>query len=293
MSKPLLVTSPPFQEYLTTIKYFFDLLPLETSFFDDGSFDIKPFEKESFIHQEIIYLLPPAHLSPATALLWCEITSRHLSSALGNNEMILIAPHLPFSRTSIALEQSLRSLKQSGISKTITVDAHHLRKESSLIKSQDIPDMINLVPDAAFYEMIKKDNPERVCLITPDQGAFSLAERVKEHLLASNIDTVVLEGLKKRSADGSCTIDFKTMCLPYKHSYIIDDIVDSGKTLRAVLKNLQAHEGLQAQGFEDPQILVSHKIKPQAEDLEKKIQSLNIGDVLFQYFKRPLSANPL
>lgn len=170
-----------------------------------------------------------------------------------------------------------RFMSMVGIHKIYTVDAH-----------QELPNVVNISPAGIIAEKIRSNSAGKpIILIAPDKGGVRRCEDVKS-LMPDN-RTLTYHTLKTRNADGS--IEYKPPYLPKIdedhikidnwHIAIIDDIWDTGGTIRACIAALSVH-GLTT----DPQIYATHYTDNDEGDPTSETMACDVvlNDSSYSYF---------
>ena len=119
-----------------------------------------------------------------------------------------------------AAQLVMRLLATAGIDQLVTVDSHN----PNVLKEAPFK-VRELTAIPLFAELIRAHNLAPI-VIAPDQGATERAKILAKHL---NTDWAVLN--KKRLENGDIVIDSLTKDIKNRDCVIIDDIIDSGKTL--------------------------------------------------------------
>lgn len=173
-----------------------------------------------------------------------------LAREQGALKVTALIPYLAYGRQNkpqpaqpTALAVVVKMLRAVGIDQIVTLDAHglpfqNLSSDSSLISSP----LVSLSCAPLFAQAFR--NQYDFCLqnwvvVAPDQGGQRRASEVAECL---NLPWVLME--KKRFNEGEaeeiCQIQQIKGDVRNKNCFIIDDLADTGGTLRAVVKALKA-----------------------------------------------------
>ena len=165
-------------------------------------------------------------------LLLDALESKGLKSAT------LIVPYIPYLRQDRELEKNTSTgsrmiaklLKNTIIDKIISVDCHSERAISYFDHK-----FINIDPAPFFANILqtKISNLKKSIIISPDKGSASRAKNLSKIL---DIPYLVLH--KKRENGVVKTSGFSTQD-HYKTIIIIDDILDSGNTMRSTIEALK------------------------------------------------------
>jgi ribose-phosphate pyrophosphokinase len=206
--------------------------------------------------------------------------------------IILLIPYMPYSRQdkrvrvgdSLGIKVIADILNSFNINKIITFDLHSTNS-IDFFKAQ----IINLTPDIIFFEQLKKHSPQDTIVIAPDQGSLNRAKAV-----AKIIGCDVISTTKKRfndSIDHQLEVEIKK-----DNIVIIDDIIDSGKTIASLIKQIKTND------IKSIYIYTTHILNPysisslldnnlvkkiytttEIENTHKKIISSNIYQKLLDY----------
>ena len=160
--------------------------------------------------------------------------------------LTLVLPYYAYGRqnrprhdcTSLSAHLMIRLLATAGLDELITVDAHHpdIFKEAPFKVR-----LLSAVP--LFAQVIQKQNLSPV-IIAPDQGASDRARTLAEHL---NTDWAVLN--KQRLKNGDIVIEGLDKTIENRNCIIVDDIVDSAKTVCLAADYLIKAKACQVQAF--------------------------------------------
>lgn len=169
-------------------------------------------------------------------------------SNLAEFEIIdVFIPYIPYSRQdkSLSFYAILNTLKSFKVRKIFTIDIH-----------QAVPDpaIINILPYELIQNIYKKEN---LVVVAPDNGALTRAKTLANVLKA---DLIAIDKISGRITNGELAKGKK--CL------IVDDIVDSGKTLlnaRNILYSLGAMEVIE---------WISDKARCDLEEFHQQIASI-------------------
>ncbi|AIK97108.1 phosphoribosyltransferase family protein [Candidatus Odyssella acanthamoebae] len=150
----------------------------------------------------------------------------------------LMLPYLSYGRqTPDYLQTLFKPLNHTAIQQIATFDLH-----------QDRDGIINLSTAALLAADIKTRGLETALLISPDRGSISRVER-----LATLTGQQVVGLEKVRSHDG-VTITSSSALSAEGKSIIIDDMIDTGSTLKACIQYLLR------QGFKDVHVYATHGV---------------------------------
>lgn len=150
----------------------------------------------------------------------------------------LIAPYLPFSRQdkrfnderAVASEVLAKMLTQSGINELITFDLHN----DAIIDFYNFK-VTHLTMLDAFIAYFKRFNDTHLAVVAPDYGRFRAANYVKNNFKNANLVQIN----KKRLDDGSVLVTSLVGDVKGKTALIIEDIIDTGNTLKSAIISLQ------------------------------------------------------
>ncbi len=184
-------------------------------------------------------------------------------------KIIYFAPFLPYTRqdkidnkkSSFGLKLLAQIINQSGINEVITYDLHSLHIEGFLTAK-----LQNLSMMPKFITHIKQSyKPREVVIVFPDEGSNLRFKRFFE-----NEDFEIVIVSKNRTDDGlQMEIPKIFDKLKNKKAIIIDDIIDSGKTL------IEASKILKKNGVCDINVYAVHGVFS-----DNAIEKLKNSDIL-------------
>ena len=214
-----------------------------------------------------------------------------IAKSAGSNNIIAVIPYFGYSRQdrstgsndSISASLVARLLETSGANMVITLDLHSQKIEKFFkILVQ------NLDPTSLFAEIFK--DTENAIIVSPDVGGVARARKLADRL---ELELAVID--KKRLPSGDCTMSKVVGEVQGKDCIIIDDILDTGKTLA------KAYELLIEQGAKSVSVCITHPVfsrdsleliekipfakiyvtnSIKQSDLPSKIQVIQIADIL-------------
>jgi ribose-phosphate pyrophosphokinase len=261
------------------------------------------FSTERFPNQEILVkVLSPVKGQDCLLLGWLKPPEENLFSFLllgntlkkeGARKVVALIPYLSYSRQdkdepgeSFTTAWLGQLLKASGTDKVITVDLH-----SPLAKPLFPIPLVSLSPASVFAREIVKRELTKATLVAPDEGALEKTRLIGRE---SGIQKPLVYFEKTRT-DQKIKLVFRGKA--GKQALIVDDILDTGKTLLGVCENLanvgveeiyifathalftgKAWEKLWALGVK--QILTTDTIPPQFQPTSEKIQILSVIPLL-------------
>ena len=184
-------------------------------------------------------------------------------------EVILLIPYMPYSRQdirrnigdSLGLKAFADILNNFNIDKIITFDLHS-EISSKFFKSP----IINITPDIIFSEYLKCYKESQIIVLGTDEGGRSRAKKVAEII---NCEYII--PIKIRS--NNSLEHYLPQEINKPNIVIVDDIIDSGKTMSNLIKELEI------KGVKSIDIYATHILKPESirglaeNDLVKKIYS--------------------
>ncbi len=201
------------------------------------------FDTHQLTHQDVVIiqsLIPPLHNCLMEVFLLT-----HAAKSAQARSITLVLPYYAYGRqdhptldctgTAAALLPSL--FKAAGADRLITVDVHQpsLFKDSSLsIK------FLSAVPK--FTETLSSCISNTV-IIAPDQGAVERAKNMASQL------QVPLVCLNKKRGKRKITFDLVSGYVQGKTCYLVDDILDSGRTICSAADFLKKHGAQSVQAF--------------------------------------------
>lgn len=199
----------------------------------------------SNMHCFLIGSIAPPDDNLLSFLLVC-----HTLKKEGAKTITAVLPYLAYSRhDKRELGKSLgtawvgKLLETSGITHVITIDVH----SKNIYNLFPIP-VTSLSPAMVFAEVIKKLSLSDATIVAPDEGARTRCEDVAR---CAGIKSIAYFN-KKRLAEGITHLGFEGEVT--KQAIIIDDILDTGKTL------LSCATYLQSKGVKEIYIFVTHGI---------------------------------
>ncbi len=142
-----------------------------------------------------------------------------LENLRGFQMVDIFIPYIPYSRQdkSVSFQATFNMFKKFNVRKIITIDIH---------KAVNNPMIINILPHQLFGERFKGSD---FAVAAPDNGAISRAKEFAEYLGTSLITIDKISGKTQ-----NLEIANGRKCL------IVDDIVDTGKTLKNAEKILKS-----------------------------------------------------
>ncbi len=222
----------------------------------------------------------------------------HTLKKEGAKEIVAIIPYLGYSRhdrkaagLDIATQWLGESLRNAGVTEVVTVDVH------SEIDAELFPIPIrSLSPAGVLAKALRAHSLEEMTFVAPDAGAVDNCESVRSAL---GKDIAIARCKKKRSGGRVSSVLEGSV---QKRVVLVDDMLDTGRTLLASLKHLRAA------GVRSSIVLVSHGLfsgtgwrklwssgvghiyctdtVPHARRLaSKKITVLPAAGILVEYFK--------
>lgn len=240
----LLFSFPEFESISHEIKGDFKRGQFSLQRFSSGELHLTL--QQSVLH-EICFLL--GSIAPPDSNLLSYLMLSHTLKKEGAGKCIAFLPYLAYSREEHPKEGKSQAtalmgalLASSGIDKIVTIDLHSKMAEALF----PIP-LVSLSLSSIFSEQLKKIDFIPDVFVSPDEGGI---ERCQDVAAASGGAIPVAYMKKKRDSSGVIHLD---LVGPIgKKVVIIDDILDTGKTLISCVKKLQW------QGMERCIIMVSH-----------------------------------
>ncbi|MDR1332961.1 MAG: ribose-phosphate diphosphokinase [Holosporales bacterium] len=134
-----------------------------------------------------------------------------------------VIPYIPYSRqnSSTIHETIFKTFNALGVSRIITVDIHN----DSILRDHNI---INILPHEIFGKVVEV--VEDVVIIAPDLGAIPRAAQFAEHLKAPLV-----------TIDKNSEMMSNTSSIAERHCIIVDDIIDSGRTINNAISKLRSY----------------------------------------------------
>lgn len=211
---------------------------------------IIPIKKQVHLlsNQEIKVAIEDCSKSPVAYILQSILTNDHIMEIclianalkyMGTQRVICIVPFFIYSRQdkisqpgeANAFTCLMDMLEAAGVDEIVTLDVHN-EKAARHCKIK----LTNLATTKIFANII--DDLSKSIIIAPDQGACERAKSISNLL---GIKFCTME--KKRLKPGRVKIEKNSelQCVQDKHCYIIDDILDSGNTIRKVSEVLSKY----------------------------------------------------
>lgn len=253
ISSPTAEQIDPILFSFSTHKYMVEKLK-EIPNLNIGKFDLERFpnrELHLMLHshvaeRECVVLgsIAPPEENLVSFLLLC-----HTLKKENAHNITAVLPYLAYSRQdkkeyqrSYATALIGELLKTSGVDQVLTVDVHSLHVKQLF----PIP-LISLSPAKIFAEEVQKLNIKDITIVAPDEGAIKRAEAVRRE---AGIKNEVAYVIKKRTVNGLKLLELHGKLS--KTVVIVDDILDTGKTLLACCQQLQE------KGVKNIYIMVTH-----------------------------------
>jgi ribose-phosphate pyrophosphokinase len=206
--------------------------------FPSGEIEISLFEDVSGIDVFIFHKVKIGEIHDSLfEVLLVAIKCRDLRA----KSVSLIIPYLPYSRCDQTSLSGLYSILEAvGIKKIITADIHSYVMPTG-IEIHSIPLASLIIKDLGI-------NLKGKLIVSPDRGGYNRAKKVSE---AFGCDFACLD--KIRSANSvEHILDFDVVD---REIIIVDDIIDSGKTVRSAAK------ALSTSGAKSIEVVVTHLVR--------------------------------
>lgn len=188
----------------------------------DGSLDITV--KETLLGKDMLLIQSTSYPADQhlVELLWLV----DLAKRAGSKHITLIAPYFGYSRQDkieegkpLPIALVARLIQAAGVDKLITIDAH-----SDLLAGFLDIELVNLLPWQYFTSLFT--NIKDAVVISPDRGGAKRASA-----LAAQLGVAYVILTKTRDKMGYPVIESVSGAVRDKNCIIIDDIIDSGRTL--------------------------------------------------------------
>jgi ribose-phosphate pyrophosphokinase len=186
-------------------------------------------------------------------------------------EVIAVVPYLAYSRqdkshtvTHVPLSAKVIAdlLKTVLINRVITIDLHSQQMEGYF----SMP-IVNVDPTPLFVDHIKKNNLIDPVIVSPDLGSGFRAKR-----LAKGLDTTDILVIDKETIFTDGKADDRLQQLKGRNCIIIDDIVDTGRSLSCVSEYLKTLGADQIYAYVTHPVLSNHAIdKIETSSIDKLI----------------------
>ena len=209
----IIIYEPDLREFADLLAHDLDCKTLELNIekFSNGEFKINPIVADD-PHAFVIF-------SKGNDLNSQLLKFFLILGNLKNFETIdIFMPYIPYSRqdSSVAFQMILKTLKDLNVRKIITIDIH---------KDASNPMIVNILPHQLFGKKIKDQN---VVIVAPDNGAIPRGRAFAEYL---QTDLITIDKVSGKVQNLEFAKD--------RNCLIVDDIVDSGKTLKSAEKLLK------------------------------------------------------
>lgn len=188
--------------------------------------------------------IAPPEVNMVSFLLLC-----HTLKKEGAQRVTAVLPYLAYSRHDKKEPQKSYAaafigdlLSASGVDEVVTVDVH----SRSDVRLFPIP-LISLSPAKIFEQEVSKLKFSNVTVVSPDEGALQRAGDIVKRL---KIKKEIAYVVKRRTSNGVKFVDLKGTV--GKKAIVIDDILDTGKTLIACC------EKIRERGAKEIYIMVTH-----------------------------------
>lgn len=188
-----------------------------------------------------------AETAPPDENLLSFLLLAHTLKKEGAKEIVAIIPYLGYSRhdkqevgRDLATRWLGESMRNAGVTEVVTVDVH------SAIDSELFPIPIRSLSPAGVLAKALRTCPLEVTFVAPDAGAVDNCEDVRSAL---GKDIAIAHCEKKRSGGRVSSVLQGTVT---EHAVLVDDMLDTGRTLLESLKHLRAA------GVRSSTVLVSH-----------------------------------
>lgn len=211
----------------------FPLIEVPYKRFADGEIELDSCDVTSLKDAHIVIV---AIMTPALHdnLIWLLFLLRTLQETKPQ-KITVFMPYAPYARQSGALQSILSMLEALGVSTFVAGQLH----ESSYIPKERLL-VNNITLDDHIAQWVAKRYPQgQVTIIAPDQGSAERSQAVAQHINAPLIvctkDRYAVNTVRITKIDGVCQT-------PY--ALIIDDIIDTGSTIRGVARILYERHNL-------------------------------------------------
>lgn len=253
---------------------------LQIDKFSDG--EILPMFKES-VRDEDVYFVSSTNTSDSIieALLVIDAAKRS-----GCKSFTLISPYSGYSRqdkvdhtrSSIGSRMLADILEKVGISKMITIDLHN----SCITGFYSLP-IIHLNGNKIFIDYIKSLELTDICILAPDSGAV---KRTSDFYKAFPDSSFAMINKKRIKPGEIHSMEIVGNC-EGKNVIIVDDMIDSGKTIAKATDLILQHGGKSVRCVCTHGVLSGEAIKTINDS---KISELIISDTISSvYTKSELS----
>lgn len=162
--------------------------------------------------------------------------------------IIAVIPYIPYSRQdrNDNFRTVLNVLKSSNVKTIITLDIHSLNS----INTAEIQ-VVNIYPHEIFSNLYKKTDD--ILFVAPDNGAKKRSQLFADHL---ELDIIFIDKNLKTTTN--------TKKIKGKKCVIIDDIIDSGRTLEITTSILKQNDAKTIEAF-----ITHHLNTPYTPEIDK------------------------
>lgn len=218
-------------------------------------------------------------LKPIDCIIQCPLSSPHktyvcalqLIQKLKPN--IFCCPYTPYSQNSYLFKNLTQKCNHF-----VTLDLHNSLHHN--------PSVTNLYPTDLFIQEILKNYKKLkdLCVLAPDRGAC-----IRAFKMAEKLHVPLFVACKTRGKEGTCSINLPSIPSSFKTCLIVDDLVSSGETLKAVLQNLKQ------KNISNIIVCISHTLFPPVESLLSEIRgwiTTNTSNIPFHKKIHKISIEP-
>ncbi len=234
-------------EALPNGKKGFELNPIHIKKFRDG--EVKP-KIESSVRKRNCYFVHDSNLSPAEWSLYLDLINQALKKSAAQ-EIIDVFPYMRFSRqdrkdesgTPVTVRAIADKIELNAI-RGMTIDFH---SQVALDCAYKIP-FDNLSHYSTVVEHVKRTSPEileNLVIMSPDEGGL---RRAREFAGRFGVYELAV-GDKYRKTAGEIESFRIIGDVEGRNVFIVDDLVDSGKTLVTALREVKKSGGLKVYAY--------------------------------------------
>lgn len=223
------------------------------TYFKDS--EIKVEIQESFHNEDVIIVQSTSQ--PVNDRLIALFLLLDAAKKAGANRIILVMPYFGYARQDKQSTNPAKLiadfLEKLGVNHVITIDLHSDKIE----KFFNIP-VSNLDPTDLYIPFL--NNYDNFIIVAPDKGSINRVQKISNLL---NIDLIHM--VKTRDTNNNCEMISITGNVEGRNCILIDDIIDSGETIRKAVRFLKEHSALAVSAF------ITHAVLSSAfkDDIEK------------------------
>lgn len=194
--------------------------------------------EENVLDEDVFIIQPTCTPANNHILELCLMANAIASN--GASSITAVMPYFGYAREATSAQTIVNMLRGAGITKILTLDLH------AEIAACDIP-IITTSANKLFLTHLATQNIANAVIVAPDLGGI---DRARKFARQCNTDLVILE----KSREQGCKIINMLGEVAGKNCIIIDDIIDTGRTIAA------AAQALKSRGAQDIYAFCSHAV---------------------------------